>query len=318
MLAYDREASKRVALKADRVLREIIAVAFSSATEVGTPPKRVQKLPKFRLACYRDGRSNNKSTVNNHRTVDVLVTYAVSRGMSTTQQRTKVVGYIRVSTESQADEGVSLAAQRTKLEAYAVAMDLDLVAMHEDAGVSAKTLNRPGLQAALDDLDAGRATGLLVAKLDRLTRSVVDLGALVSRYFAESRKAELLSVADSIDTRSAAGRLCLNVLVSVAQWEREATAERTRDALGHIKSQGAMLGGEALGWERTESTDEHGRRIVVEVRDEVATVERIRELRAEGLTLRAICERLASDGHRTKRGGKWHANTVRQVLLRVA
>lgn len=237
--------------------------------------------------------------------------------MSTTK-RTQVVGYIRVSTENQADEGVSLAAQRTKLEAYAVAMELDLVAVHEDAGVSAKTLDRPGLQAALADLDAGRASGLLVAKLDRLTRSVVDLGSLVARYFAESRKAELLSVADSIDTRSAAGRLCLNVLVSVAQWEREAIGERTRDALGHIKGQGAKLGGEALGWSRTGDTDVHGRRIVIEVHDEVATVERIRELRAEGLTLRAICEQLTAEGHRTKRGGKWSPKVVRSVLMRAA
>lgn len=228
--------------------------------------------------------------------------------------RTRVVGYIRVSTENQADGGVSLDAQRAKLEAYAMAMDLDLVGIEEDAGLSAKTLGRPALQRALAMLDSGPAEGLLVAKLDRLTRSVRDLGELVDRYFAS--KCSLLSVADSIDTRSAAGRLVLNVLTSVAQWEREATGERTRDALAHLKASGVRLGGEALGWERLDETDAEGRRVVRAVERDGATIKRILELRAEGSTLRAIAERLTIEGHRTKRGGKWAPETVRLVLER--
>jgi site-specific DNA recombinase len=226
----------------------------------------------------------------------------------------RVVGYVRVSTEGQADGGVSLDAQRAKLEAYAVAMDLDLVTVEVDAGLSAKTLARPALQRALAMLDGGAADGLLVAKLDRLTRSVRDLGDLVERYFAA--KFALMSVADSIDTRSAAGRLVLNVLASVAQWEREATGERTRDALAHVRASGVRLGGEALGWERGDESDEEGRRIVRDVRGEVATVKRILALRAEGLTLRAIAGALAAEGHQTKRGGRWAAETVRKVLAR--
>ena len=156
--------------------------------------------------------------------------------MNTT--RTRVIGYIRVSTEAQADGGASLDAQRAKLTAYAAALDLDLVAIVEDAGVSAKTLRRAGLSHALDMLDAGDASGLLVTKLDRLTRSVRDLGELVERYFAA--RFSLLSVADSIDTRSAAGRLVLNVLASVAQWEREACGERTRDALAQLRAEAGL------------------------------------------------------------------------------
>ncbi|WP_437786905.1 recombinase family protein [Sorangium sp. So ce1097] len=95
-------------------------------------------------------------------------------------------------------------------------MDLDLVDIIEDPGVSAKTLDRPGLQRALGMLDAGQAYALLVVKLDRLTRSVRDFDTSIARYFAD--RFSLLSVADSIDTRSAAGRLVLNVLASVSQW----------------------------------------------------------------------------------------------------
>ena len=81
--------------------------------------------------------------------------------------RTRVVGYIRVSTEHQADEGVSLEAQRARLEAFALATDLVLVGVEVDAGISAKTLERPGIQRALARLEAGEADGVLVAKLDR-------------------------------------------------------------------------------------------------------------------------------------------------------
>jgi len=162
---------------------------------------------------------------------------------------TRVVGYVRVSTEQQASEGVSLDAQRTKLSAYATALDLELVAVFEDAGLSAKSLQRPGLAAALALLDAGGADGIVVTKLDRLTRSVRDLGDLVDRYFSD--RFSLLSVNDAIDTRTAAGRLVLHVLAAVSQWEREATAERTRDALGQLRWSGVTLGGEGLGWRRS-------------------------------------------------------------------
>src|SRR5712692_3087072 len=133
-----------------------------------------------------------------------------SRPSTTT---TKAVGYIRVSTDKQAEHGVSLDAQQAKLAAYAALYDLTLVEVIVDAGASAKTLNRPGLQRALGMLRKGKATALLVAKLDRLTRSVEDLGELIRTVFVPG-KADLLSVGEQIDTCTAAGRLVLNVLGS--------------------------------------------------------------------------------------------------------
>jgi len=232
-------------------------------------------------------------------------------------ERMKVVGYVRVSTEGQADGGVSLDAQRAKLAAYCIALDLDLVAVEADAGVSAKTLDRPALDRALAMLRSGDAAALLVCKLDRLTRSVRDLGALVDTYFAGGKFA-LLSVADAIDTRSAAGRLVLNVLTSVAQWEREATAERTRDALAHLRASGVQLGGAALGWRHTEAVDDNGRRIIEAVEVEARAVARIIELRAAGHSLRAIVSSLTVEGHTTKTGARWHLTTVKRVVDREA
>jgi DNA invertase Pin-like site-specific DNA recombinase len=159
----------------------------------------------------------------------------------------KAIAYLRVSTEDQAAKGVSLQAQRAKVAAYADLYDLELIAVIEDAGVSAKTLDRPGLRQALAMLARGEARALVVMKLDRLTRSVRDLGALVDSYFAAGKNA-LLSVSEQIDTRSAAGRLVLNVLASVAQWEREAIVERTTVALAHKRSRGERVGSIPYGY----------------------------------------------------------------------
>lgn len=229
---------------------------------------------------------------------------------------TRVVGYVRVSTERQADEGVSLDAQRAKLRAHCAALDLELVAVEADEGVSAKTLERPALQRALAMLREHHADALLVPKLDRLTRRVVDLGLLIETYFAEGRWA-LVSVADQIDTRTAAGRMTLYILMSVAQWEREAIGERTADALAHLRAEGVQLGRAAFGWRHTEVTDPAtGRRIVGAVETEVAVIERIRVLRAEGKAFARIARQLGDEGHPTQRGGRWLPNTVRRVWQR--
>jgi site-specific DNA recombinase len=235
------------------------------------------------------------------------------RGMAMTA-RPRVVGYVRVSTVEQAKEGISLAAQRVRIEAYCVAMELELVAVHEDAGLSAKTLDRPALQAALADMEAGRADGLVVAKLDRLTRRVVDLGTLLDTYFA--KRFNLFSVADSIDTRSASGRMVLNILTSVAQWERERIGERVAEALAFLKSQGVHIGAAPLGTRHAKETDQDGRRVLMAAPEEQATLRRICELRAEGLTLRDIAINLEHEGRRTKRGKRWHPHTINRILER--
>jgi DNA invertase Pin-like site-specific DNA recombinase len=219
----------------------------------------------------------------------------------------KAIGYIRVSTDEQAREGISLAAQEAKLRAYAELYDLELVAIVTDAGLSAKTLNRPGLSQALAALDAGEAEALVIAKLDRLTRSVTDWGTLIDRYFA--KRCALLSVADQIDTRTAAGRLVLNVLVSVAQWEREAIGERTATALAHKKAMGEHVGAPAYGF-AVEGAE------LVRVEAELEAIGLAKKLRAEGLTLQAVADELNRRGITTKRGSKWAPTQVKRITER--
>lgn len=208
---------------------------------------------------------------------------------------TRAVAYVRVSTEKQADSGQSLEAQRSKLEAYATLYDLQLVEVVVDAGVSAKSLNRPGLERALAMLKSGKADALVVVKLDRLTRSVRDMGELVERYF-KNGKAALLSVSEQIDTRSAGGQLVLNVLTSVSQWERQAIGERTSAVMQFKAAQGEYTGGAAPYGFRVEGG------ALVEVEAEQAVVAAARKAKAQGLSLRAIARTLEAHGFLTRTG----------------
>ncbi|HXX68094.1 MAG TPA: recombinase family protein [Polyangiaceae bacterium] len=222
--------------------------------------------------------------------------------------RTRTVAYLRVSTDKQADRGVSLDAQRAKVAAYAELYDLELVDVIVDAGASAKTLDRPGLTRALGMLRKGDAEALLVVKLDRLTRSVRDLGELVERHFAPG-KAALLSVGEQIDTRSAAGRLVLNVLASVSQWEREAIGERTSAAMQHKAACGEFTGGEVpFGWRVADD----GRLEPAEAEQHV--IAEARRLRGAGLSLRAVARELDAAGMRSRTGRAFAPAQVARML----
>jgi site-specific DNA recombinase len=156
-----------------------------------------------------------------------------------------VMGYVRVSTEDQAREGVSLDAQEHRLHAYCQAKGWQLVAVVRDEGKSAKDMNRPGLQRILADL-AKRRRGwdaLVVVKLDRLTRSVRDLGELTAAF--RRSKVAFVSLDESVDTGSAAGELFLNVVASISQWERRAIGERTASAMAHLKAKGQRVSRQA-------------------------------------------------------------------------
>lgn len=220
----------------------------------------------------------------------------------------QAVGYIRVSTAEQADSGLSMAAQRARIEAQAIANGWELIALHEDAGLSAKTLSRPGLRAALADLAPGRV--LLALKLDRLTRSVRDLYELTD--LIETAGAEWACVQEKFDTTTASGRLMLNLIVQLSQWEREVIGERTAAALSTKKVRRERLGTTPLGYETL--TAEDGTRRVIRDEAEQETIRLARQLRASGLSLRGVGQALAAQGRRTKRGGQWNPRTVALLM----
>ena len=226
----------------------------------------------------------------------------------------RVVCYCRVSTADQADCGISLEAQVAKMRAYASLYDLTIVEVITDAGESAKSLNRPGLQRALGMLKAGKADGLLIVKLDRLTRSIADWQDLIDAYFGDRAGKQLLSVNDSIDTRTAAGRLVLNVLITVAQWERETIGERTRDALQHKIKSGQRVGKVKFGFDLAADGV-----TLLDNPAEQQTIALMRDLRAAGCTLRQIAAALTQHNIPTKEGhNQWQHQTVAYILRRAA
>src|SRR5882724_291635 len=158
----------------------------------------------------------------------------------------KTIGYVRVSTDRQADRGVSLDAQAEKIRAMAVVHSSELLDIIVDGGESAKSLNRPGMARLLALVDGGEVQTVVIAKLDRLTRSVKDLCTLLERF--TRRGVALVSVAESLDTGSAADRLVLNIMTAVSQWEREAIGERTRDAMSHKRNNGERIGNIQFGY----------------------------------------------------------------------
>ncbi|HAN92756.1 MAG TPA: recombinase, partial [Nitrospira sp.] len=136
------------------------------------------------------------------------------------------IGYVRVSTQEQAQDGVSLDVQRDKIRAYCKNQGIRLIDIKSDQGISGGTMERPALQAALAALDRGQANTLIVVKLDRLSRSVKDLCQLIDKYFAHEQY-HLLSLCGMVNTHSAAGRMMMLNLANYAQFERELIRERT-------------------------------------------------------------------------------------------
>lgn len=206
----------------------------------------------------------------------------------------RVVLYTRVSTSEQADSGLGLAAQERALRAMAETRGWEVVEHLVDAGASGKSLgNRPGLAAALALVSAGEADMLAVAKLDRLSRSLCDFAGLM----AESQRQGwgLVAMDVAVDTSTPSGMLVANVMASVAAWEADTIAARTRDALAVKRAAGVRLG--------------RPRSLPVEV------VERIVRERCAGATMRAIADGLSQDGVPTARGAAaWSTSTVQTVL----
>ncbi|WP_231897655.1 recombinase family protein [Ilumatobacter coccineus] len=217
-----------------------------------------------------------------------------SRNMRAMEANTlrNVIVYLRVSTDEQARGGLGIAAQRTTIEQQAEHRGW-IVTYATDDGYTASNLKRPALLAALDSLRSGEADALVVSKLDRLSRSLMDFASLMET--ARSEGWAVIALDLGVDMSTPAGEMLSNVLASFAQYERRLISQRTTDALAELRRQGVQLG-----------------RPRVLNDDLVATCA---AWRAVGCTYASIADRLNDDGTPTAHGGeRWHASTVRAVL----
>lgn len=212
-------------------------------------------------------------------------------------RRMRVIGYVRVSTEEQVSGGYSLEAQESAIEMAANARGWEIEKIFRDEGKSGKDLHRPGIHNALLAV-CGRPRPdkrtLMVARLDRLTRSVVDFGELLEWF--DRAHAGLVCLDLEVDTTTPGGRLVANVFAAVAEWERETIAQRTRDGLAEARRQGKPISRPAL-----------------EDRPEIAA--RVRYLREQGLSLREIADYLNATNTPTLRGAPiWRKSAVQHAL----
>lgn len=224
----------------------------------------------------------------------------------------KAVLYIRVSTEEQSREGVSIDAQRDRLISYCRDKHLDIVEIIVDEGVSGgKYLSqRPGGQRLIELVTTKKVRHVVSAKLDRLFRNSADALWTIEGWDNDGISTHLLDVNGmGLDTSSPMGKLILTMMAGFAQLERSLVRERTKTAMQHKKATKRKYCREVYGYDVTEDGD------MVENSEEKATVALIRQLRSAGKSLRAIASRLTELGIKTKRGGSiWIHTTIKSIL----
>ena len=216
---------------------------------------------------------------------------------SPAQPAAAVVGYVRVSTEEQGDVGAGLEAQRQAIRAACAARQWSLVAIHQDVASGRSLERRPGLANALASIAVGEASGLVVAKLDRLSRSVIDAAQTIEQARREGWNLVALDL--GVDFSTAAGEAMAHMTAVFAQLERRLIGERTRAALAVRKAQGVRLG-------RPPELPPGVRRHIV-------------TLRRGGAGWSVIAEQLNRDQVPTAHGGsQWYPATVRAVVIAAA
>lgn len=225
-----------------------------------------------------------------------------------TRRNVRVLGYIRCSTEEQAQEGMSLAYQRRKIQEYASLHDLEIADILEDPGYSGKDTQRPAFQKLLTEIEDPAIEGVLSYRLDRLTRSLGDLAQLLEVF--KTNNASIYSVMENLDVSTAMGRFVIGLLGLLGTLEVEVLGERVAAGMQEAKRQGIHTGSSPLGFKH--SAD----RTLVEEPEQKATIARILAFHNEGRSLRDICKLLNQEGRQTKRGGKWAPETVRLVIHR--
>jgi site-specific DNA recombinase len=220
--------------------------------------------------------------------------------------KVRAVAYVRVSSDQQAESGLSLEYQQEKCRALATLNDYELVDVIVDAAESGKSLDRPGMRRVLALADAKKVDAVLVAKLDRITRSVRDLADLLDRF--SRRHVALVSASESLNTETASGRMVVRMLAVIAEWEREAIGERTRDALTAKRKRGERTSRHApIGFQFTDAgkvePNEHERKQLAIIAD----------CRRAGFAWQKIADELARLGYRTRSGRPWTLWNVRAI-----
>ena len=220
---------------------------------------------------------------------------------------TRAIGYIRVSTTQQSDEGVSLAAQAKKIKAYCDLHDLELIEIVEDAGFSGKSIaGRPGMTRVLEMVKARKIDHIVILKLDRLARNLKEACEIADTL--QKKNVGLACINERIDTSSATGKLFYHILSAMNEWERATISERTKTALQYKKEAGERISNHApFGFHFNDGK-------VVKDATEQRIIERIAELHADGYSIRGIVTALDRAGYTNRNGKAIGRNEIWKIL----
>lgn len=223
----------------------------------------------------------------------------------------KAIGYIRVSTAQQSEQGVSLQDQAEKIEEYCNFKDLNLVEIIADKGVSGGVplASREGGQDLFHSIAENEIDVVVSVKLDRLFRDAADCLNTSKEWDNKGIALHLLDLGGStLDTSTAMGRMFLTISASFAEMEKNLIQERTKNALQYKKTNKEVYGQTPTGYDRK------GDKLVKNDK-ELELVKYIKKLRNAGNSLRKIADKLNDAGYKTKQGGqKWYASTVSYIL----
>ena len=220
----------------------------------------------------------------------------------------KVAGYVRVSTEDQAREGISLEMQQERIKALAIAKGWELVKIYSEDGYSGKNLKRPQIQELIKASQNREIDGAVVYKIDRLTRRQRDLWYLLEDVFQKNQVA-LVSVTEPFDTSTAQGKAFLGMLGVFAQLWRDEIAERTQDALQQKKQNGERVGTVPYGYDLAKNRVD-----LVRNQQEQQVIVQMRDLRHKNFSYDQIAQELNNQGVEAKNGGDWHGRTVWGII----
>lgn len=199
-----------------------------------------------------------------------------------TKPKIKAVGYCRVSTDEQAQDGLSLDYQQSRIRAYAESQDWELVEFYIDAGYSGKDTNRPELRRMLADIDSGIADILIVLKIDRISRRQRDLLNLLEGTL-EPAGIGFKSVQEPFDTSTGMGKAFLGMVSVFAQLEGDMISERTTSILQNKRRNGEWVGRVPFGFQVQDGK-------LIEDPRQMAAIKKIKRLKGQGMTVRQISE----------------------------
>lgn len=228
----------------------------------------------------------------------------------------RVAIYCRVSTVEQAQEGYSVDEQNLKIREYCEREGHEIYNLYEDRGISGKNIvNRPGIKQLLRDVTENKFDLVIVWKLNRISRKLLDILNIVE--LLNKHNVAFRSLTENFETETPSGKLQLNIMGAIGEFERESLAENIKLGLGAKARSGEWCGGIVLGYDIVEIPSEGKKRKNTKLQineKEASTVRRIFELYSQGYGYKAVVNRINKEGYKTKRNNEFAVATVKEIL----